>query len=176
MILAKGRPAHAVWLDFHEQYAGYIEPTGPREIAIWGLARSAHASPTPTWLPPDSVIIIPPEHRFTEAIYCADVHPVHGCELGADGSYRGLGGPALTFDMAIERHGVLKDFYGRGKVTRTLLTRNVNEPQHQELLHSMAQALVPEASDRATHYYLESHRLLRFCPLANQLELFECGL
>ena len=172
-IAAAGGTAHAAWLDFHEAYAGYIEEIGPGEIAIWGLARSANATPPPIWVLPEAVFIVPPEHGLPEAIRCADVHPVHGYELGVDGVFDGIGGPAETFEMKLERHGVMKAFYDRGKVSQTLLTRDAEAPQHQQLLADMAPALVPEASDRGTKLYLEPKRLLRFNPLIKQLVLFE---
>jgi hypothetical protein len=173
LILVAGSTPHAAWLDFHDKYAGYIEEVGPGEIAIWGLARSASASPPPTWFAPDSVSIVPPEYGFPEAIRCADVHPVRGYELGADGAFRGTGGPAETFEMKIERHGVMKEFYDRGKVKQTLLTRKADEPQHQKLLSDMAHALVPEASGKAAKFYLEPKRLLQFNPFIKQLVLLE---
>jgi hypothetical protein len=125
LILVAGSTPHAAWLDFHDKYAGYIEEVGTGDIAIWGLARSASASLPPRWFAPDSVILVTPERGFPEAIRCADVHPVHGYELGADGVFTGIGGPADSFEMKIECHGVMKEFYDRGKVTRTLLTRKV---------------------------------------------------
>lgn len=173
LIIAAGSTPHAVWLDFHEKYAGYIEEVGSSDIAIWGLARSASASPPPMWFTPDSVVIVPPHDGFSEAIRCADVHPVHGYELGADGFFYGLGGPARTFEVAIERHGVMKEFYDRGKVKRTLVTDKANEPQHQKLLSDMAHALVPEASDETKKFYLEPKRLLQYDPFLDQLVLLE---
>jgi hypothetical protein len=111
-----------------------------------------------------------------EAIRCADVHPVHDYELGADGAFRGIGGPADTFEMKLERHGVMKEFYDRGRVKQTLLTRKADEPQHQQLLADMAHALVPEASDRSAKFYLEAKRLLKFNPFIKQLILLELGV
>ena len=173
LILAAGSTPHPAWLDFQDKYAGYIEEVGAGDIAIWGLARSASASPPLLWFAPDKVSIVPPEARFPEAIVCADAHPVHGYELGADGAFRGPGGPAETFEMNIERHGVMKEFYDRGKVKQTLLTRKSDEPQHQKLLNDMAHALVPEASGKAMKFYLEPTRLLRFFPFIKQLILLE---
>lgn len=173
LILAAGGTPHPVWLAFHDAYGGYIEETGPGEIAIWGLARSVSAEPPPMWLPPDSVELVPAQYHFPEAIRCADVHPVHEYELGADGAFRGLGGPADTFEMKIERHGVMKEFYDRGRVEQTLLTHKADEPQHQKLLNDMAHALVPEASNSAAKFYLESKRILRYNPFIKQLVLLE---
>jgi hypothetical protein len=116
LIVAAGTKPHDAWLNFHDKYAGYIEEVGPGDIAIWGLARAATATPEPIWIKPDSVYTRPADRRFPEAIFCADSHPVHGYELGANGAFYGVGGPAETFEMKIERHGVMKEFYDRGKV------------------------------------------------------------
>lgn len=173
LIVAAGGTPHAIWLAFQDAYAGYIEVIGAGDIAIWGLARPASASPPPTWFTPDRVDIVAPEYGFPEAIRCADVHPVHGYEFGADGAFRGIGGPTDTFEMKLERHGLMKEFYERGKVTQTLLTRKVDEPQHQQLLADMAHALVPEASNAAAKFYLETKRLLQYNPFIKQLILLE---
>ncbi len=41
------------------------------------------------------------------AINCADVFPEHGYELEADNSFSGIGGPCASFDMKLERHGLV---------------------------------------------------------------------
>lgn len=173
LILAAGGTPNEAWLAFQDAYAGYIEEIGPGEIAIWGLARTASASPPATWFKTNCISIVPPEYGFPEAILCADVHPVHGYELGADGAFRGIGGPTDTFEMKIERHGLMREFYSRGKVTQTLLTRKADEPQHQRLLADMAHALVPEASNATGKFYLEAKRLLQYNPFIKQLILRE---
>lgn len=75
--------------------------------------------------------------------------------------------------MKLERHGLMKEFYERGKVTQTLLTHKVDEPQHQQLLADMAHALVPEASNAAAKFYLETKRLFQYNPFIKQLILLE---
>ncbi len=173
LIREAGSTPHPEWLAFHDNYAGYIEQVGPGDIAIWGLARPADASPAPIWFAPDSDSIVPAQYHFPEAVLCADAHPVHGYELGADGAFRGIGGPAATFEMKLERHGLMKEFYDRGKVRRTFVTRKCDEPQNHYLLRDMAEAFVPEASDKAMQFFLEPKRLLQFCPFSKQLLLFE---
>lgn len=173
LIVAAGGTPHAMWLAFHDAYAGYIEEIGPGEIAVWGLARPALASLPLMWFTPGKVDIVAPGYGFPEAIRCADVHPVHAYELGADGAFRGIGGPTDTFEMKIERHGLMKEFHGRGTVRQTLLTRKADEPQHQQLLADMAHALVPEASNAAAKFYLEATRLLQYNPFIKQLILLE---
>jgi hypothetical protein len=172
-IIDAGGTPHRVWLDFHEHYAGYVEEVGPGDLACWGLARAADAVPSPVWFKPDTVYLVPAQPHFPEAIQCADAHPTHGYELGADGRYRGIGGPADSFEMKLERHGLMKEFYDRGRVRQTLLTRKSDEPAHQQLLADMAGSFVPEASSANAKFFLEPRRLLQFNPFIKQLVLLE---
>jgi len=173
ILLDGGHTPHQVWLDFHENYGGYIEEVGPGDIAIWGLARGANPATPLLWFKAEQVYIEPARKRFSEAILCADAHPTHGYELGSDGRFFGIGGPAESFVMKLERHGVLHDFHSRGKVRRTLLTHKSDEPEHVALLNDMAPSLVHEASGRAKKLYLEERRLLEFCPFIKQLVMWE---
>src|SRR5262249_52606230 len=99
LIRAAGWPPPQAWLDFHDKYAGYVEEVGPGDLAIWGLARPMNPGTPLRWRDLGNVIIVPPHYRFPEAILCADASPHHGYELGSDGAFRGIGGPALTFEM-----------------------------------------------------------------------------
>ena len=173
LILDAGSTPHALWLAFHDAYAGYIEEVGPGDIAMWGLARGATEQPAPYWNRPDAVDIIPAKRQFPEAIRCADANPVHEYELGADGWFSGIGGPCESFDMKIERHGIKQEFHARGQVKRTLLTHDSDRADHQKLLADMAAALVPEASGSHAKFFLEPRRLLQFNPHIKQLQLFE---
>lgn len=173
LLVNAGKFPHPAWLEFQDRYAGYIEEVGPGDIAVWGLARSADSSPPLTWLAPNTVGIQAPVAHMPESAVCADAHPVHGYELGSDGSFYGIGGPAVSFEIKIERHGVMMEFLARGKAKRTLITRDSSAPQHQQLLAEMEPSLVPEASDRAIKLYLEPKRLLRFHPFQKQLVLLE---
>ena len=173
LLLDGGHTPHPMWLEFHDNYAGYAEEIGPGDVAFWGLARAEDAKPSPNWFDPNTVYVVPPTRRLPEAIRCADAHPVHDYALGCDGGFRGIGGPAETFDMKLERHGVKMEFYARGKVDRTLITHKSDEPEHQQLLQDMAPSLVVEASGASAKFYLESRRLLQFNPYIKQLVLYE---
>lgn len=173
LIVDAGATPHSTWLAFHDAYAGYAEEVGPGDVAFWGLARGKDEQPPPYWLPPDAVSIIPASRGFPEAIRCAEANPVHEYELGADGWFSGIGGPCESFDMKIERHGLKMEFYGRGKVKRTLLTHDSDREDHQRLIQEMTPWLVREASGTHASFYLEPRRLLQFNPHIKQLQLFE---
>ncbi|WP_236520221.1 hypothetical protein [Sandaracinus amylolyticus] len=173
LIRDAGGTPHAVWLDFQERFGGYIEVVGPDDFAIWGLARAADAKLPPTWSEPNRVHISPGYDGFPEAIACADANPVHQYELRADGWFAGIGGPCPSFDMKVERHGVMHEFYSRGVVHETLVTRQSDAPEHQRLLQDMAQWLVVEASSDGAQFFLAPRRLLRFYPRVRQMILLE---
>lgn len=172
LIVDAGWIAHPVWLDFHDRYAGYIEEVGPDDFAIWGLARAADADPPSRWRDADAVTIFEGHDGYPESISCADAHPVHEYELRADGRFPGIGGPVPTFDMKIERHGVMHEYLSRGPSRRTLITK-IDRPEHQRLLQEMAPFLVPEASSPASQLFLAPARLLRFNAPVKQMVLWE---
>lgn len=173
LIIDAGWKPHAVWLDFHDRLAGYIEEVGPGDIAVWGLARAVDAKPPLAWIPPDSVFVRPGDDEFPETIRCADAHPVHEFELAADGWFAGVGGPCLTFDMKVERHGVLHEFFGRAKARQTLLTKDSDAAEHQKLLHDVAPWLVAEASSKDTQFFLTPSQLVQFSPRIKQIVVNE---
>lgn len=174
LLVDAGHTPHKVWLDFQEHYAGYIEEVGPGEIAIWGLARAADTDPPPIFYQPDQVYYVAPEHWFPEALRCADANPTHDYELGSDGRFRGLGGPAATFEMKLERHGLMHEFHQRGgDLSQRFVTRKADEPQHQQLIAQLQGALVREASDQGRQYFSEPHRLVSYSPFIKQLVIWE---
>lgn len=172
-IIDAGGTPHAVWLAFQDEYGGYFEEVGPGDFAIWGLARAATAEPPPSWREPNQVTLVPPTKWLPEAIVCAEVHPVHDYHLYADGRFAGIGGTVDSFAMKLEREGLMREFYGRGKVERTLITRESGKPEHQQLLAAMQYALVPEASNARRQFFLEPKRLLDYVPHLTQLVLYE---
>lgn len=173
LIREAGGVPHALWLDFHERYAGYVETVGPDDLAVWGLSRLKDAVPPSRWTEPESVWVVPPGREDDEIIGCAEAHPVHEYQLTPSGWFRGLGGPCPSFDMKVERHGVMHEFYARGRGRRTLLTSRGNAPENQKILHDVATWLVPEASTEVTQFYLCPDRLVIYDPPLRQLQVFE---
>lgn len=168
-----GHPAHPVWLEFHDAYAGYIEELAPGDVAFWGLSHAADRDPPPIWVNPDEVLITPADGRLPEGIGCADAHPVHDYELLANGHFLGIGGPAESFDRKLERHGLMMDFYSRGNWKQTLLDRDLTKPEVVDLIEEMKASFIPEPSDKHAQYYLEPKRLLRVAPLIKKVVLYE---
>jgi hypothetical protein len=155
LIRDAGGTPHPVWLDFHDRFGGYIEAFGAGEVAIWGLARAKDAVPANVFGQPDQVFIRPAEGAEPESISCAEANPVHGYELYADGSFVGPGGSCTTFEMNVERHGLMHELFMRGKIRESVL-RGSDASASQQLLQDVAQWLVPEAS---THQPNTSPRL-----------------
>jgi hypothetical protein len=165
-IIECGYPPHEAWLDFHERFAGYFEEVGPNDVAVWGLARrkTLHVAPGKIWIrPPDR------KWKAPAAINCADAFPEHGYELEVDGSFSGIGGPCPSFDMKLERHGLVHALYSRGRVERTLVTKGRWTPEHAALLESFKDAFVPEASDENMLFYARDKVVLEHVPRLEQL-------
>ncbi|MEM6993477.1 MAG: hypothetical protein AAF721_23385 [Myxococcota bacterium] len=168
-----GHDPHPVWLEFHDEYAGYIEELTPGDNAFWGLCHAADREPPPVWVDADQVHITPPSGQLPQGIVCADAHPVHDYELLANGHFLGVGGPAESFDRKLERHGLMMAFYKRGKVVQTRFERDLAKAENVELIDEMRGSFLPEPSDKHAQYYLEPKRLLRVGPLIKQLVLYE---
>lgn len=172
LILDVGGTPHALWLDFHDRYGGYVEDVGPGEVAVWGLARAKDADPPNVFSQPDHVFIRAGDGEYPETIACAEANPVHEYELYADGWFSGIGGPCPSFDMKVERHGLMHELYARGKIRETTL-RDITAPASQQLLQDVAQWLVPEASTKDTQFFYTPDRLVRFDPAIKQIIVFE---
>lgn len=171
LIEDAGYVAHPAWIEFHDQFAGYIEEVAPGDIAVWGLARRKDATP-PVSCQLGTIFIAPPEGHLPETIMCADVFPVHDYYLDPSGAFYGVGGPADSFAMKLERNGLVSEFRLQGG-QQTLLTHKSDLPEHQKLLSEMQDFLVPEASSKAEKYFLHGGRLLRFNPFIKQMILME---
>jgi hypothetical protein len=172
LILDIGGTPHALWLDFHDRYGGYVEEVGPGEVAVWGLARAKDAAPPNVFSQPDHVFIRGGDGECTEAIACAEANPVHQYELYADGWFNGPGGSCPSFDMNVERHGLMHELFARGKIRERVL-RDPNATESQQLLHEVAQWLVSEASTKDTQFFFTPDRLVRFDPAIKQILVFE---
>jgi hypothetical protein len=172
LIRDAGGTPHALWLDFHDRYGGYVEVVGPGEVAVWGLARAADAIPPNAFTQPDHVFIRAGDGEYPETIACAEANPVHEYELYADGWFAGLGGPCPSFDIKVERHGLMHELFSRGKIHESVL-RDSNAPASQQLLHDVASWLVPEASTKDTQFFFTPDRLVRFDPAIKQILVFE---
>jgi len=168
-----GHTPHRAWLEFHDTYAGYVEEFAPGDFALWGIAHASNRVPPPVWADADTVTVSPPNRGFPEGIVCADAHPVHDYELLADGRFMGVGGPSATFEMKIERHGVMADLALRGTVRTTRNSRGLAKQEKQDLIAQMRPYLVPEASDGSMQIYVEPTRVLRVGPLIDYLLLYE---
>ncbi len=168
-----GYPAHPCWLEFQDNYAGYIEELAPGDIAVWGLSHAVDREPPPMWVDADQVHITPPDGRLPEGIVCADAHPVHDYELLANGHFLGIGGPAESFERKLERHGLMMDFASRGAARQTVFTKDMAAPELVELIDEMKDSFVPEPSDKHAVYYLEPTRLLRVGPIIKKAVLYQ---
>ena len=153
IIIKNGEyPCFTSWLDFHEQYAGYVEIFG-QDRAVWGLAHEK-----PVWLPSREVEIDQELNTDIWYITCADVHPSYTYQLDNKGNF--LGFDAESFDINVERKALVWFFYNAGK-SKVLYGEELIESNLREIFVSQIKPdLVPEASDRFFRYYMNDKYLL----------------
>lgn len=131
------------WTDFHDAYAGYVEPIG-RDVAVWGLV---HLSSQ--WWTPGTAWI--EEEDDGTMIACADAHPVYEYWLRRDGEVRGFSGgiACASFDIKIEQSALLSSLT-RGEWTQVVSFGSWTEEKRAKLLSQVSVAPAPEASDKYT--------------------------
>jgi hypothetical protein len=138
---AAGVPASDPLLEFHDRFAGYVEP-GPDE-QVWGLVHRA-----PRWLGELEVSASAEDGRHY--VICADVHPSYDMQLDQEGvHYTTCTVPrATSFAMMIEQHAFLEEFCaGRGVVSQRLQRCNDRTELREVLLPRVAEVAVAEVSD-----------------------------
>jgi len=152
LILDAGLPCFDVWLDFHERYAGFVEPIG-LDQAVWGLIHAA-----PSWLSPMRPEFDREPDEDTWYIACADAHPSYDYSLDNRGEF--VGAPAESFDVIVERNALGWEFRQRGS-TRALTGDELRGENFRQVFEKQIRPfLVPEASDKHSRYYLSPQYLL----------------
>jgi hypothetical protein len=141
VLKEQGVPCHPAWLDFHERYAGYVEPLG-LESAVLGLVHERSK-----WIVPMRAAV-QPSYESSAAVFvtCAEAHPSYVYQLGDNGFFRAPA--AASFDVKLERSAARVSFFKRPGA------RSVFGARVQALYARLcAEASVcPEASDE--HYQL----------------------
>ncbi len=136
----QGSVCPPVWLDFHERYAGYVEPMGGTDTAIWGIVHE-----NSYWLAPGQAHIA--ESREVDVnwfVACAEVHGSYVYELGDTGMFRQRS--AESFDIKVERNAARVTFM-REAVGRPRMWVRLKDPAFVERVRRET-VVVPEASDR----------------------------
>jgi hypothetical protein len=153
IILRQGFPCFPPWLEFHERYAGYIEPIG-RDTAVWGLIhRESH------WHTPGEATIDHFEENDEWEIICAEVHPSYNYTLNQAGEFGD--GRAISFDVKVERNALGASFSARGP-SRYLQPADLADPALSERIRKwMPSALDKAASDKYRRYYADDRLLVR---------------
>jgi len=105
-LLGQGFPCFAPWLEFHERYAGYVEPMG-RDVAIWGIVHRRSE-----WLDSGRADVDREIKMDIWYAVCADVHPAYNYRLNNDGEF--FGRMATSFDVKIERNALVASFSAKG--------------------------------------------------------------
>jgi hypothetical protein len=151
VIRTQGDPCPEVWLEFHDRYAGYVEPIG-EDTAIWGLVhRDSY------WIEPGRASIEEIEKGLWY-VTCAEVHPSYGYYLDNNGVF--AGNQARSFDVKVERSALFSAFSAQGPVR--MLVNELNEPDViLALRKDTAGQLETSASDEFSRYYRSTKYLVR---------------
>lgn len=153
-LRSQGAPVVPAWLDFHDRYAGYIEPIG-RDTAIWGLMHRE------AMFVDDGKVVL--DHIVEDGVdqwfaLCADVHGSYRYELDDTGTF--WGSPARSFDVKVERNALIWSF-SYGRKTQYLLNV-VGKPTLDERFRKDLEGQVDEvASDDYSRYYVNDKYLIR---------------
>jgi hypothetical protein len=158
LIVAAGFAAVPAWLAFHEEFAGYREPIGAGDVAIWGLA---FQEPGVAGGEPRTVYVNTDRDGAPVFIACADVHPSFDYNLLCDGAFVGPPFPSETFGVKVERNALLWGFSSSGPCRRVYKMNGVPITRlRDQLLEELTPHLVPEASDRFARYYASGDKVL----------------
>jgi hypothetical protein len=139
-------PCFDPWLEFHERYAGYVEPLG-LDTAVWGLVHEEAR-----WIGDRRVRVDRDAHEDQWFVACAEVHPSYNYLLDNRGEF--LGVLAESFEIKVERNAVEWEFLSQG--------RGVAVPQSdlgdmsfiKRLREELRPHFVYEASDCYLRYYM----------------------
>jgi len=156
-VVAQGARCFDAWLAFHETYAGFVEPLGSGDFAVWGIVHER-----PNWLGARQAELDGEVGQATFYVTCADVHPSYVYRLDQDGEF--FTPPAQAFETRVERRALLWDFAQGGRL-RPMPAMERNRP---EVLAGLREAiaaggelcLVPQASDRYFRYFRDATRVV----------------
>lgn len=99
-------PCYPAWLEFHERYAGYVEPLGLEE-AVLGIVHERSK-----WIVPKRAAVEPSyESSASRFVICAEVHPSYVYKLGDTGFFREPA--ASSFEVKLERSAARVAFFAR---------------------------------------------------------------
>lgn len=157
-LVERGFEPYPAWLEFHEQFAGYWEPIGGDNVAIWGLMLSQVSG---LYNEPNQIYVTLDGKGQPAFIACADVHPSFDYNLTPAGKFIGPPFPSLPFSVKVERNGLMWEFTSAGPVKRAYKLGDTPITKlRDQLLAELQPFHVPEASDKFANYYMSPDKLL----------------
>lgn len=151
-LRAEGHPVFAVWLEFHERYAGYVMNLG-EDVGVLGLIHES-----PRWLDPRKPRLFRGQREGFWYIICADIHPSYDYRLKQNGLF--LGGPAESFDTYMEQQAMLWEFYSGREHCRHLFPETEEPAFRDQILKRPTLRLVPEATDQFSRCLVDDEYLV----------------
>jgi hypothetical protein len=141
-------PLFEIWLQFHQNYAGYVETIG-NDYACWGLMHDDLRF-SPPGMKPNSIDAHYDHHDTVWRIRCADAHPSYNFELDQHGEL--LNGPASSFDLYVEQSALYRHFCTSGDQPKSQF-RFAQDDIARELEDNGAE-LIENASDQYQEYWI----------------------
>lgn len=133
-----------IWIDFHDQFAGYVEPICPGMDAVWGLANLDPGGVHPPMIEIDYDF----EHdKETAYISCATRFGRYEYHLDKDGSF--WSPSARDFGVRVERLALVWDLENWGELSA--ISRS--ELRDPSMLSEWGKTVdIPEATDKYYRY------------------------
>jgi hypothetical protein len=151
-----GIPAEDWILSVHARFAGYVQPLGPHDEAVYGVFHERSK-----WLGREGIEGDSAPGDWS--VSCADAHPSYDFNLYCDGSFRGIGGggPSDSFEHKLEKDALWHDFTG-GEPVRYVLSRTRHGKK--EFVDEIVRRIQPEpdaaASDSHDTFYVVEDLLI----------------
>jgi hypothetical protein len=149
VLRSAGQPCFDPWLEFQDQFGGYVERIGA-DVAVWGVV---HARAR--WLGPFEADVELEKDGRTYYVACADVHPSYNYRLDNNGEF--LGFPAEHFSVHVERVAAISTFL-TGFRSESLSQAELRDPMLIETAGHAEE--IASASDRYYRYLSTGDLLL----------------
>jgi hypothetical protein len=157
-LIERGFTPYPAWLEFQDRFAGYFEPIGGDNVAVWGLMAS---DANGIFHKPNEIYVNVHTDGQVISISCADIHPSFGYDITPVGKFIGPPFPCESFAVKVERNALMWEFSNAGPVQRVYNLDGVSlNKLREQLLAELRPFHMPEASDKFANYYMSPDKLL----------------
>jgi hypothetical protein len=145
-----GIPVETWLLDFHDRYAGFVQPIGLDEAVLGILHENSK------WLGPNG--IDGDNDPDDWMLCCADAHPSHGYQFTSDKLF--IGGCGSSFDTIMDRKALWHEFASTGQIQYIVAHPNSIDEIAWRLIEETS-ATIDRSSDETEKLYTADQLLIR---------------